>query len=227
MHKALEIVYEDEDFIAINKPAGYFVHNTSMAAKGETFLLQMLRDQLGTRIYTTHRLDKKTTGVLIFTYTKEAQSKINELFRNSEVSKSYLAIVRGWTEAHQIIDSDVKDAHGNYKSAFTKLECLDKVEKDIPSFRHSSSRFSLVKLTPETGRFHQLRQHMAKINHPIIADRPHGCNKTNRQFKELYSLDQMMLHAHSISFSLENKAYHITAPLPDEYIRIKKVLNIK
>lgn len=226
IQKNLDIIYQDSDLVVINKPAGYFVHKTALAAKNESFLLQSLRDQLGMKVYTTHRLDKKTSGVLIFTLNKETQSIVNQIFRENSAIKKYNAIVRGWTNDSISIDSDVRDSRGRYKSAATILQTLAKVELEEASSNHPTSRYSLVELIPKTGRYHQLRVHMARINHPIIGDRPHGCNKQNRFFKERFGLIQMMLHASELKFVINKKLFHFKAPFPTEFQRISSILRL-
>jgi len=220
----LDIIFQNENVVVINKPAGYFVHNTKLASRDEKFLLQLLRDQIGRKVYPTHRLDKKTTGVLIFALDKETQSEINLTFRERTVHKKYLAIVRGWTDDSFLIDSKVKNSKGESKSAETKLKTLEKFEINKASGKHASSRYSLVELIPKTGRFHQLRIHMARINHPIIGDRPHGCNKQNRFFKNTFDLHNMMLHAFETTLEIQKEAHYFKAHLPKEFQRILTVL---
>lgn len=200
----LEILYEDDSLIAINKPHGLLVHRTKIAADATEFAVQLLRDQIGQRVFPVHRLDRKTSGVLLFAKTEAANSYMQQRFLNKELSKTYHALVRGYTKAEGTIDYALTDASNKTKAAVTHYKTLEQYELDLPFGKHNTSRYSLVELAPETGRFHQLRKHMAHIFHPIIGDRPHGCNKQNRLWKEKYGMDKMLLHASRLEFSNEN-----------------------
>ena len=199
----LEILYEDDSLIAINKPHGLLVHRTKIAADATEFAVQLLRDQIGQRVFPVHRLDRKTSGVLLFAKTEAANSYMQQRFLNRELSKTYHALVRGYTKAEGTIDYALTDASNKTKAAVTHYKTLEQYELDLPFGKHNTSRYSLVELAPETGRFHQLRKHMAHIFHPIIGDRPHGCNKQNRLWKEKYGMDKMLLHASRLEFSNE------------------------
>jgi len=200
----LEILYEDDSLIAINKPHGLLVHRTKIAADATEFAVQLLRDQIGQRVFPVHRLDRKTSGVLLFAKTEAANSYMQQRFLNRELSKTYHALVRGYTKAEGTIDYALTDASNKTKAAVTHYKTLEQYELDLPFGKHNTSRYSLVELAPETGRFHQLRKHMAHIFHPIIGDRPHGCNKQNRLWKEKYGMDKMLLHASRLEFRNEN-----------------------
>lgn len=194
----LEILYQDEKLVAINKPHGLLVHRSPIAADASQFAMQMLRDQIGQHVYPCHRLDRKTSGVLLFAKEKDAQAQINLLFQERKVKKKYIAIVRGWTENQTHIDYPLTNDKGITQDAISELITYDRSEIDIPMGRYLTQRYSLVGLQPSTGRYHQLRKHMAHLRHPIIGDRPHGCNKQNRLFKEKWDIISMMLHAESL-----------------------------
>lgn len=195
----LEILYQDEDLVAINKPHGLLVHRSPMAADVKEFAIQLLRDQIDQYVYPCHRLDRKTSGVLLFAKNKETQSQVNRYFQDKTIFKEYIAIVRGWTEDSININYPLTNEKGITQDAMTQLTTLDRSEIDIPLGKYQTQRYSLVKLEPLTGRFHQLRKHMAHLRHPIIGDRPHGCNKQNRLFKEKWNMMNMMLHAQSLT----------------------------
>ncbi len=191
----LEILYQDDHLIAINKPHGLLVHRSPIAADASEFAIQMLRDQIDQYVYPCHRIDRKTSGVLLFAKDKATQASINSLFQERKVDKQYIAIVRGWTEDESHIDYALTNDKGITQDAVTDLITLDRSEVDIPLGKYSTQRYSLVLLKPHTGRMHQLRKHMAHLRHPIIGDRPHGCNKQNRLFREKWNMMSMMLHA--------------------------------
>lgn len=191
----LEIVYQDAYLVAINKPHGLLVHKSPIAADADVFAVQMLRDQLDQRVYPVHRLDRKTGGVLLFALNESVNQQVQVRFSQGHVDKTYLAIVRGFTEVSGTIDYPLMREDGVVQDALTTYRTLEQVEIDLPFGRHATSRYSLIELTPSTGRMHQLRKHMAHILHPIIGDRPHGCNKQNKLFKDHFGMNTMLLHA--------------------------------
>ena len=224
MHDALEVIFQTEDLIAINKPHGLLVHPTKIAMDADTSVLQILRRQLDQKVYPVHRLDRKTSGVLLLALNKETQSIINALFSERKMDKSYTAIVRGYIPDEGEIDYAIKNDKGVIKNALTNYQLIKRYEIDEPLGKFNTSRYSEVRLFPKTGRYHQLRMHMAHIFHPIIGDRPHGCNKQNKMWKERFSMNTMMLHAHGLSFSLGGDKIYISANPSDEYMRVKEIL---
>lgn len=222
----LDILYQDDHLVAINKPHGLLVHRSPIAADASEFALQLLRDQLGHWVSPVHRLDRKTGGVLLFAINKEAEVAMQKQFMNSEIEKCYLAIVRGHTTDAGEIDYPLRRDDGVIQDAFTAYTTLRRAELPIPLGKHETSRYSLVEARPTTGRMHQLRKHFAHINHPIIGDRPHGCNKQNRLFKERWQMDTMLLHASVLRFKhpVSGEEVLIAAPLREEFLGVMKLM---
>lgn len=222
----LEILYQDEHLIAINKPHGLLVHRSKIAKDVDEFAIQKLRDQINQIVFPVHRLDRKTSGVLLFALSKDVNSTMQQRFMNQEVSKTYKAIVRGYTNDQVKIDYQLKREDGKIQDAVTNFVTLKKTEIELPSNGFPTSRYSLIELSPETGRFHQIRKHMAHLRHPIIGDRPHGCNKQNKLFLEKYNLSSMMLHASKLIFvhPITNEEVVITADASKEFVRMQQVL---
>ena len=218
----LSVLYQSVDLVAINKPHGLLVHRSPIASDASEFAVQLLRDQLGQRVYPVHRLDRKTGGVLLFALTESMNSTMQQQFMEGEVHKNYLAIVRGFTADEQTIDYSLRRDDGTVQNAVTFLKTLKQTEVPLPFGKHATSRYSLVELTPTTGRMHQLRKHMAHILHPIIGDRPHGCNKQNKLFKEHFEMNTMLLHAQQIVFThpITLEQITITAPFQAEFERM-------
>ena len=218
----LDILFQDDYLIAINKPHGLLVHQSPIARDAEEFALQLLRDQIHQPVYPVHRLDRKTGGILLFALDKETEHLMHQLFAAKKMHKKYLAIVRGFTPDSGEIDYPLKKENGTLQDAFTSYVTLQRAELDIPFGQHTTSRYSLIEATPTTGRMHQLRRHFAHIYHPIIGDRPHGCNKQNRHFKHTWQMDTMMLHASYLAFNhpITNRTIEITAPLQPEFERV-------
>lgn len=224
----LEILFQDDYFVAINKPHGLLVHKSQIAADASEFAVQMLRDQLGQRVFPSHRLDRKTGGVLLFALSPEMNSAMQSKFENRQVQKNYLAIVRGFIPEVGEIDYPLTNENGQTQEAYTRYQCLATAELPVPFGKHSTSRYSLVKLMPETGRQHQLRKHLAHIFHPIIGDRPHGCNKQNKLWLEKWEMNTMLLHAESLWFKhpATGNEIEIEAGLQGEFLRVKKILGL-
>lgn len=224
-----EIIFQDNYLVAINKLPGLLVHRTNIAKDASEFALQLLRDHLEMHVYPCHRLDRKTSGVLLFAKDEATNRMMHHKFSIGGVHKKYLAIVRGHTLENETIDYPLKSEKGILQSAITNYHTLDFSEIDLPYSGQSTSRYSLVEIEPQTGRMHQIRKHFAHILHPIIADRPHGCNKQNRLFKEKWDMTTMMLHAFSLSFehpAFENRIEILASPF-SEFIRTYTFLNFK
>ena len=222
----LEILYQDEFIVAINKPHGLLVHRTKIAQDANEFAIQLLRDQLGQKVYPVHRLDRKTSGILLFALSPEVNSLLQKMFMGKEVKKKYIAIVRGHSPQSETIDYPLTNDVGMLQEAITHFRTLHKTECDFPSCKFATSRYSLIEITPETGRFHQIRKHLAHLRHPIIGDRPHGCNKQNKFFLERFSMNTMLLHAKELSLChpVTNEVLIIKAEFHGEFNRIQKEL---
>ncbi|MBU8893014.1 MAG: tRNA pseudouridine(65) synthase TruC [Bacteroidales bacterium] len=227
MKKAnLEIIYRDEYLVAINKPHGLLVHRSEYSGIADEYAVQKLRDMLGMYVYPCHRIDRKTGGVLLFALNEEANRFMQQQFAANQIKKKYIAIVRGYTEDSGIIDYPLTNFKGKTQEAITNFRTIKKTELDIPFGKFETSRYSLVEIMPQTGRMHQIRKHFAHIMHPIIGDRPHGCNKQNRLFKERWNMNTMMLHALELEFihPITKKEIVITAELQSEFNRVLEIM---
>ena len=225
----LEITYQDDHLVAINKPHGLLVHKSPIAIDASEFAVQLLRNQIGQPVFPVHRLDRKTGGVLLFALSPEMNSRMQVLFAERKVKKTYLAIVRGHPPGEGVIDYALKKEDGELQNAVTAFETMEEVEIPLPFGKHPTSRYALVKLLPQTGRHHQLRRHMAHIFHPIIGDRPHGCNKQNKLWKEKFDMMTMLLHAVSLQFEhpVSGEAIMIEAGLQEEFLRAMDLLGLR
>ncbi|KAF0128971.1 MAG: tRNA pseudouridine65 synthase [Bacteroidetes bacterium] len=222
----LHILHSDDHLVAINKPHGLLVHKSMIAADASEFAIQLLRDQLGRRVYPAHRLDRKTAGVLLFALDHETDSLMQQQFMRHETVKVYHAIVRGFMDEEGVIDYPLVNEKGQSQEAVTHYRRLKTAELEIPSSGFNTSRFSLVEVRPLTGRMHQIRKHLAHVFHPIIGDRPHGCNKQNRLFLEHWNHNDMLLHAVSLEFThpVSGEKLKITASYQDSFQHIMKVM---
>ena len=225
----LEILYQDSHLVAINKPHGLLVHRSKIASNTDVFALQILRNQLGTYVYPIHRLDRKTSGVLIFALDKKTASAFQEQLSSHSVEKKYLAIVRGFfPDDITMLDYPLTNDRGKQQEALTHFKKIKQVEIDIPFGKHKTSRYSLVEVMPKTGRMHQIRKHLSHLRHPIIGDRPHGCNKQNKLFKEKWNMTTMLLHAKEWKgiHPITKSSLEISANLSPEFERTKILLGL-
>ena len=224
----LKILYQDDDFIAINKPNGILVHRTKIAQDTEGFALQLLRNQIKQRVYPIHRLDKPTSGVLLFGLHSEAAKQMVTAFTNRTIEKQYWAIVRGYTEKEAVIDYALQiDKYKPRKQAITEYKTIQKIEIPQPIGRYKTARYSWIEATPKTGRMHQLRKHFKHIFHPIIGDRKYGDRDHNRYFREELGYTSLFLLARSLKFvhPFSKETITITAPLSEEMAQVFQSFN--
>ncbi len=196
----LEIVFQDEHLVAVHKPSGMLVHRTALSRGERLFALQTLRDQLGRHVHPVHRLDRATSGVLLFALDREVAGLLAGAFARGEVEKTYLAVVRGHPPAEGEIDhplvrepDEYEDAGVVSQVARTLFRRLAAVDLPHRVDRYPTSRYALMELRPLTGRRHQLRRHLAHIRHPIVGDVNHGVGKHNRLFRELFGSHRLLL----------------------------------
>nr|WP_192823703.1 pseudouridine synthase [Rufibacter sp. LB8] len=226
MNVELEILYEDAQYVAINKPNGLLVHRTRMAEEQKEFALQLLRDQLGIKVFPLHRLDRGTSGVLLFAKSAEAAAPLVQAFTDRQPDKTYVAVVRGYAPEAGTVDSPIRPDRDNGlkepQDAVTHFSRLATVELPIAVGRYQTARYSLVKVKPETGRMHQIRKHFAHLRHYIIGDKKHGDWRHNLMFLEQLQSPTMLLHAASLIFEhpFTQQQIKITAPLPENMKQI-------
>ncbi|MBU6246231.1 MAG: pseudouridylate synthase [Xanthomonadaceae bacterium] len=218
----LEILYQDDALVAVNKPAGLAVHRSKLVGPADAFLVDLLREQLGGTVHLAHRLDRATSGVLLAARTSGVAGALGEQFMGRTVDKHYLAVVRGWPEpAEGVVDYPLPGARetGPRHEARTGYRRLDTVEVPIALGRYPQQRYALVDCAPETGRFRQIRKHMAHIHHPVIGDCQHGRSDHNRLFKQHFGCFRMLLHARRIALThpLSGEPLVIEAPLDAAY----------
>jgi len=208
----LKIIYRDAHYLAVDKPAGLLVHRSPLAKNESVFALQLLRDQIGQAVYPCHRLDRPTSGVLLFALDKASLRVTQEEFARQACEKIYQAVVRGWTDESGAIEYDLKSEEAPHKSqaSQTRYRTLARSELPKPAGAYPTARFSLVALNPKTGRKHQLRRHMAHIRHPIIGDTRHGDGAQNRFLREHCGVQRLLLRAEALCFTHGKTGERIT-----------------
>ncbi|MCL1158628.1 tRNA pseudouridine(65) synthase TruC [Shewanella inventionis] len=231
----IEVLFEDEYIVAIHKPAGLLVHRSYLARKERFFAMQMTRDLVGCHVFPVHRLDRPTSGVLLFAKSSEVARQLCEQFADHSIKKQYLAIVRGNMHESGTLDyalkqefDDIGDKHVDpnkaAQEAVTDYQPLLNTEIPFSSGRYPSSRYGLVRLSPHTGRKHQLRRHMAHLRHPIVGDTTHGDGKQNKFFREHFAINRLWLIAKSLQFvhPVTQQPMHIETELEPEWLTIFK-----
>ena len=175
----LEILYQDEWLVAVNKPSGWLVHRSWLDRDEKVVVMQTVRDQIGQHVFTAHRLDRPTSGVLLMGLSSEAGRLLSQQFEQHQIQKRYHAIVRGWLtdsatldyplveELDKIADKFAREDKGP-QPAVTDYRGMATTELPVATSKFPTTRYSLVELLPKTGRKHQLRRHLAHLRHPII-----------------------------------------------------------
>lgn len=216
----LDILYRDDHLVAIDKPPGLLVHRTGLDAGETRFAVQLLRDQIGQPVWPAHRLDKGTSGVLLFALDAATASALGKAFESGEgIQKTYQAMVRGWPADEGLIDhplrrmpDDMRSQREEVQDAQTRYRTLERFELPLPFGGFDSLRVARVELQPLTGRRHQLRRHMKHISHPIIGDSTHGKGPLNRAVAEFLGVQRMWLHASELA---------LRHPISGEALRIE------
>lgn len=204
-----EILFEDKEILIINKQAQLAVQKGKGISKS---LIDILEENLNKKVYPVHRLDMDTSGCLIIAKNKEAASKYSKMFFENKIEKTYYAITYGnFNSSNGIIYDDIKVKGKNKKS-----ETFYKVIKKF-------AKYNLVEIKIKTGRMHQIRIHLNKINHPIIADKKYGNFSLNREINKKFKINNLMLFAKSINI---NKKINIKAPLPEHFKAFLNIYNV-
>lgn len=226
----IPVLYQDKQLIVVNKPSGLLVHRSAIDRHESKNAMRIVRDQLGQWVYPVHRLDKSTSGVLVFALDRETARQMTDLFSHDTIVKRYIAVVRGFIKEHERIDHPLKERRDRMtdqkstrdkpaKEALTDYRRLATIEIPQPVGRYASARFSLVHVTPLTGRNHQIRRHMKHIFHPVINDTTYGDGKQNAFFRTNLKCRRLLLHAKNISFihPFSGQQLSCDAPLDDAF----------
>jgi tRNA pseudouridine65 synthase len=210
--QALETLFVDAHLIVVNKPSGLLVHRGW--ANDDDVAMFRVRDMLGAHVYPVHRLDRGTSGALVFARTRDAAASLTASFESRQVDKRYLALVRGEPAASGSID------HAIPRSAETGAGAAR-----VPAVTHyqlvarsTIDRCSLVLAIPETGRGHQVRRHLRHLGHPLVGDVNYGRGEINRRYRAEYGLHRLALHALDIAFDhpVTQARVAVTALMPDD-----------
>lgn len=233
---SLIVLFEDEELIAIDKPPKRLVHRSYLARR-ERSVMEELRDQLGAWVYPVHRLDRPTSGVLLFAKSSEVARVLSQQFERHEVTKRYVALVRGWVLAPFEVDRALKEPHDKLGDTYSDPDRpaqqarslfwpLARAELPVSFGRFPTARYSLVEARPLTGRRHQLRRHLHGATHPIIGDTSYGRTEHNRHFRDAWSCDRLLLASVELTVShpRSEELIKIYAPLSGDFKRVVSAL---
>ena len=215
----LPVLHRDEWLAVVDKPAGLMVHDSALA-RGETdFAADRLREQFGKPIFLVHRLDRATSGCLLLAFDRGTASALGKAVMAGGISKDYLAVCRGWPLQQRFtVDHPLDGGPGKplKKPAQTAFEVLATCELELPSAGFPTSRYALLRASPLSGRFRQIRRHLKHLSHHLIGDTSHGDGRHNRQFRML-GIHRMLLHAQRLGFvhPQSGVALDIDAPVTD------------
>ncbi len=196
----LQVLYLDAHMVAVHKPAGLPVHRGGLASRDVPALLQLLRDQIGQRLYPVHRLDQSTSGVMVFGLSPDIARQLQAQLEAGTVGKTYRALVRGVPPDEREVDRPLSGARGQpERPAQTGIRTLARCEIAVACERFPSRRYALVEAVPRQGRFHQIRRHLAGINCPVIGDGAHGDHRHNKFIRGHLGIERMWLEAQRLA----------------------------
>ncbi|MEM9982863.1 MAG: pseudouridine synthase [Bacteroidota bacterium] len=233
----LPVLYQDATLIAINKPAGLLVHKSDIDKYDTLSAQQLLQEQLKQLVYPLHRLDKPTSGVLLFALARAIIPTFQQGLLQAQVTKKYLTLVRGYTEKEGTIDyplAKLNHYKGSQKlptatqEAITQYKRLATVEVPFAVGKYPTARYSLLEVQPITGRNRQIRRHLKHIFHPVVGDTAHGDGKHNRFFRAQFNCHRLLLHAYQLSFRhpVSGVTISLKAPLEATFRKVLHQLSI-
>jgi tRNA pseudouridine65 synthase len=221
---ALALLHADDDLLAIDKPAGLAVHRSRLVGADDDYLMDRLRLQVAGPLHAVHRLDRATRGVLLVARHSAAAADLGRQLMARSVEKTYLAVARGWPAEAGEIDYPLSGSSrsGEAKPALTRWRRLATVEVPIAQGRYPQQRYSLLEVSPETGRYRQIRRHFHHVSHHLLGDTSHGRGDHNRLIRQHYGVHRLLLHAWRIGVRhpATGESLRLEAPLDAAWQRL-------
>jgi tRNA pseudouridine65 synthase len=223
-HAPLDLLYLDADLIALDKPAALAVHRSRLIGNDDDYVMDRLRLQVEGPLHAVHRLDRATSGVLLVARNASAAAEIGRQLMARTVDKAYLAVVRGWPAEQGEIDYPLSGSslRGEAKPALTRWRRLATIEVPIAQGRYAQQRYALLEVSPETGRYRQIRRHFHHVSHHLLGDTSHGRGDHNRLIRQHYGVHRLMLHAWRlrVEHPLTREPLQVEAPLDREWLKL-------
>jgi len=220
----LDLLYADEHLLAVDKPPGLAVHRSRLVGADEDYLIDRLRRQVDGPLHLAHRLDRATSGVLLVARSQDVAAELGRQLMARTIDKSYLAIVRGWPAEQGEIDYPLSGAslRGEAKPALTRWRRLATVEVPIEMGRYPQQRYALLDVSPETGRYRQIRRHFHHVSHHILGDTSHGRGDHNRLVRQHFGVHRLFLHAWRLELAhpVSGESLRLGAPLDAQWRKL-------
>lgn len=226
----IPVVYQDEHIIVVNKPVDLPVHKNDFMPHDAPYLTKLLGEMTNKWVYNVHRLDSKTSGLILLAFSSEIAKVLTQLFEKREVRKTYSAVVQGipgeGTFNRKVV---VKKKSKFKKDAITNFSTLKSVNTQLEHKNSENLLLSLVEIEPVTGRWHQIRQHFAQHHFDILGDSHHGDFALNKKINSLTGISRLYLHASKISFMhpVTRQQLEFETQLPEEFSRLFQFFELK
>lgn len=224
MSALLDIIWEDDDILLVNKPCGLAAHRSRLVGADDDYLIDRLRRQVAGPLHLAHRLDRATSGAMVVARSAAMASELGQQWMAGAVERRYLAVCRGWPDEQGRIERPLNGAgrQGERRAARTDWQRLATVEVPIAMGPYAAQRYALLDVHPATGRYRQIRRHLSWLSHPLIGDTSHGRNEHNRLFRQHYGSHRLLLHATTLQFRHPRDArlMRLHAPVDDDWRRL-------
>ena len=219
----MKIIFQDENFAVLDKDFGMPVTHNSHMPKDAEYLNKIAGNYFNQNIYNPHRLDAKTSGLIIVCFDKSTLESFNQMFRQSEIEKYYIAVVKGNVPVSGEIDKPVFDRKKRKKlPALTEFERIQRTETEELDKNGDPLILNLLKIKLHTGRWHQIRQHLSSLKYDIIGDIQHGDWDLNKKLANTTKIHRMFLHASELKFKhpASNESMQIVSEIPNDFDEI-------
>ena len=223
-----EIIYQDQHLVVCNKPANLPVHKNDFMPHDAPYLTKQIGQTLNKSVYNVHRLDSKTSGLIVLALTPEIAKHLTLQFERKEVIKTYYALVKGNPESGTFNENVLIKKRGKKKPAVTHFRTIQSIKTNTCYKEFQDIALSLVEINPETGRWHQIRQHFAMRRYDILGDTHHGDWTLNRIITEKTGIKRLFLHAGQLTFThpVSQQKISFESSIPDDFQNVLQEFNV-